>query len=165
MIQLDTLFSFKKIWDLVVLNTDYNLEYWALPIVSKCLLEHTLSYMQITLPFETQQLSKATRNTAAIYLACGIDISKVEKLIIDMWLLVLLFRALCVSNLRSSSLILWMQSSVFIQSHVRAHVELMWLLSSTTPIGWLYRMIQFKEKSRKAVWVVFNVFICDYKMF
>ncbi|XP_057519054.1 tryptophan--tRNA ligase, chloroplastic/mitochondrial [Amaranthus tricolor] len=71
----------------------------------------------ITLPFETQQLSKATRNTAAIYLACGIDISK---------------------------------SSVFIQSHVRAHVELMWLLSSTTPIGWLYRMIQFKEKSRKA---------------
>uniref|UniRef100_A0A0V0H6J6 Putative ovule protein n=1 Tax=Solanum chacoense TaxID=4108 RepID=A0A0V0H6J6_SOLCH len=27
----------------------------------------------------------------------------------------------------------------------------MWLLSSATPIGWLNRMIQFKEKSRKAV--------------
>lgn len=43
------------------------------------------------------------------------------------------------------------QASVFVQSHVRAHVELMWLLSSTTPIGWLNKMIQFKEKSRKAV--------------
>ncbi|KAL0447433.1 UNVERIFIED_CONTAM: Tryptophan--tRNA ligase, chloroplastic/mitochondrial [Sesamum latifolium] len=42
-------------------------------------------------------------------------------------------------------------ASVFVQSHVRAHVELMWLLSSATPIGWLNRMIQFKEKSRKAV--------------
>jgi len=44
-----------------------------------------------------------------------------------------------------------LQASVFVQSHVRAHVELMWLLSSTTPIGWLNKMIQFKEKSRKAV--------------
>ncbi|MBA0810584.1 hypothetical protein Gohar_002561, partial [Gossypium harknessii] len=43
-----------------------------------------------------------------------------------------------------------LQASVFVQSHVRAHVELMWLLSSATPIGWLNRMIQFKEKSRKA---------------
>ncbi|XP_056166399.1 tryptophan--tRNA ligase, chloroplastic/mitochondrial isoform X2 [Syzygium oleosum] len=73
--------------------------------------------LQITLPYETQQLAKATRDTAAIYLACGVDTSK---------------------------------ASVFVQSHVRAHVELMWLLSSATPIGWLNRMIQFKEKSRKA---------------
>ncbi|KAH1245041.1 Tryptophan--tRNA ligase, chloroplastic/mitochondrial [Glycine max] len=73
--------------------------------------------LQITLPYDTQQLSKATRSTAAIYLACGVDPSK---------------------------------ASVFVQSHVRAHVELMWLLSSTTPIGWLNKMIQFKEKSRKA---------------
>ncbi|XP_022752212.1 tryptophan--tRNA ligase, chloroplastic/mitochondrial-like [Durio zibethinus] len=71
----------------------------------------------ITLPYDTQQFSKATRNTAAIYLACGVDTSK---------------------------------ASVFVQSHVRAHVELMWLLSSATPIGWLNRMIQFKEKSHKA---------------
>ncbi|KAJ4758630.1 Tryptophan--tRNA ligase [Rhynchospora pubera] len=42
------------------------------------------------------------------------------------------------------------KASVFVQSHVRAHVELMWLLSSATPLGWLNRMIQFKEKSRKA---------------
>ncbi|KAJ0811739.1 putative tryptophan--tRNA ligase [Helianthus annuus] len=71
----------------------------------------------ITLPYDVEQLSKATRDTAALYLACGVDTSK---------------------------------ASVFVQSHVRAHVELMWLLSSATPIGWLNRMIQFKEKSRKA---------------
>ncbi|KAH9616318.1 hypothetical protein KSS87_008445 [Heliosperma pusillum] len=71
----------------------------------------------ITLPYEPQQLAKSTRDTAAIYLACGVDASK---------------------------------ASIFVQSHVRAHVELMWLLSSTTPIGWLNRMIQFKEKSRKS---------------
>lgn len=49
-----------------------------------------------------------------------------------------------------------LQASVFVQSHVRAHVELMWLLSSATPIGWLNRMIQFKEKSRKAVSAVMS---------
>jgi tryptophanyl-tRNA synthetase len=46
---------------------------------------------------------------------------------------------------------LHMQASVFVQSHVRAHSELMWLLSSAAPISWLNKMIQFKEKSRKAV--------------
>ncbi|OVA08541.1 Aminoacyl-tRNA synthetase [Macleaya cordata] len=71
----------------------------------------------ITVPYEPKQLSESTRNTAAIYLACGVDTTK---------------------------------ASVFVQSHVRAHVELMWLLSSATPIGWLNKMIQFKEKSRKA---------------
>ncbi|KAK8939174.1 hypothetical protein KSP39_PZI011698 [Platanthera zijinensis] len=71
----------------------------------------------ITLPYDAPQLSETTRNTAAIYLACGVDTSK---------------------------------ASVFVQSHVHAHVELMWLLSSDTPTGWLNRMIQFKEKSVKA---------------
>ena len=37
------------------------------------------------------------------------------------------------------------------QSHVPAHVELQWLLNCVTPITWLNRMIQFKEKSRKQV--------------
>lgn len=41
------------------------------------------------------------------------------------------------------------QSRVFVQSHVSAHAELQWLLNCITPIGWLNRMIQFKEKSRK----------------
>lgn len=53
-------------------------------------------------------------------------------------------------------MILYVQASVFVQSHVRAHVELMWLLSCATPVGWLNRMIQFKEKSRKAVRLSFK---------
>jgi len=40
-------------------------------------------------------------------------------------------------------------SVVFIQSHVRAHSELAWLLNCITPMGWLHRMTQFKEKSEK----------------
>jgi tryptophanyl-tRNA synthetase len=42
------------------------------------------------------------------------------------------------------------KSNVFVQSHVKAHSELCWLLNCATPIGWLEKMIQFKEKSRKA---------------
>eukprot|EP00879_Flechtneria_rotunda_P017772 GHRR01018631.1.p1 GENE.GHRR01018631.1~~GHRR01018631.1.p1 ORF type:complete len:274 (+),score=78.26 GHRR01018631.1:861-1682(+) len=42
-----------------------------------------------------------------------------------------------------------MQASIFVQSHVSAHAELTWLLECATPVGWLNRMIQFKEKSRK----------------
>ncbi len=39
------------------------------------------------------------------------------------------------------------RSTVFVQSHVREHAELAWLLNCTTPLGWLYRMTQFKSKS------------------
>ena len=38
-------------------------------------------------------------------------------------------------------------SSVFVQSHVSAHSELAWILNCYTPMGWLQRMTQFKEKS------------------
>ncbi len=38
------------------------------------------------------------------------------------------------------------QSTVFVQSHVPAHVELAYLLESTAYVGELSRMIQFKEK-------------------
>lgn len=41
------------------------------------------------------------------------------------------------------------KSSIFVQSQIGAHAELMWLLSCVTPHGWLSRMIQFKEKSRR----------------
>jgi tryptophanyl-tRNA synthetase len=41
------------------------------------------------------------------------------------------------------------RSAVFIQSHVPAHTELNWLLTCLTPLGWLYRMTQFKDKSAK----------------
>jgi tryptophanyl-tRNA synthetase len=41
------------------------------------------------------------------------------------------------------------QSTVFVQSHVPAHSELCWLLNCVTPLNWLERMIQFKEKAIK----------------
>lgn len=41
------------------------------------------------------------------------------------------------------------RASIFVQSHVAAHAELSWLLECVTPMGWLQRMIQFKEKARK----------------
>ena len=39
------------------------------------------------------------------------------------------------------------KSTLFIQSHVSAHAVLSWVLNCTTPVGWLERMIQYKEKS------------------
>lgn len=41
------------------------------------------------------------------------------------------------------------QSTVFIQSHVPAHAEAAWLLTTITPYGDLTRMTQFKEKGAK----------------
>ncbi|MGL5833579.1 MAG: tryptophan--tRNA ligase [Waterburya sp.] len=40
-------------------------------------------------------------------------------------------------------------STIFVQSHVSAHSELAWLLNCVTPLNWLERMIQFKEKAVK----------------
>ena len=70
------------------------------------------------MPHEPRELLEATRRTAALYLAAGIDPAR---------------------------------ASVFVQSHVPAHSELAWLLQCYTPVGWLRKMIQFKEKSRKQV--------------
>lgn len=42
------------------------------------------------------------------------------------------------------------KAKIFVQSHVSAHAEMAWLLSCITPVGWLKKMIQYKEKSRKA---------------
>ncbi len=39
------------------------------------------------------------------------------------------------------------KSIIFVQSHVPEHTELTWLLNCVTPLGWLYRMTQFKSKS------------------
>jgi tryptophanyl-tRNA synthetase len=39
------------------------------------------------------------------------------------------------------------RSALFIQSHIPEHTELAWLLNCATPMGWLQRMTQFKEKS------------------
>lgn len=39
-----------------------------------------------------------------------------------------------------------LKSKIFVQSQVPAHSELSWLLNCITPINWLERMIQFKNK-------------------
>jgi len=41
------------------------------------------------------------------------------------------------------------QSVLFIQSQISAHAELAWILNCFTPMGWMKRMTQFKEKSQK----------------
>jgi tryptophanyl-tRNA synthetase len=40
-------------------------------------------------------------------------------------------------------------SVLFVQSYVQAHSELAWIFNCITPMGWLHRMTQFKEKSEK----------------
>jgi tryptophanyl-tRNA synthetase len=70
----------------------------------------------ITVPHDPKKLATDTLNTAALYIACGIDPGK---------------------------------ATIFIQSAVSAHAELCWLLNCLTPLNWLERMIQFKEKAIK----------------
>lgn len=67
----------------------------------------------ITVPQEAKELRKNIIFTAATYLACGIDPSKVI---------------------------------IFRQSDVYQHAELGWILGCMTPMGWLERMTQFKDK-------------------
>jgi len=40
------------------------------------------------------------------------------------------------------------KSIIFIQSNISEHLELAWILGCNTPIGWLNRMTQFKDKSQ-----------------
>ncbi len=39
--------------------------------------------------------------------------------------------------------------TIFVQSHVTAHAELAWILTCLSPMGWLNRMTQFKDKAAK----------------
>lgn len=41
------------------------------------------------------------------------------------------------------------QATIFIQSQVPMHSELAWILNCISPIGWLKRMTQFKDKAAK----------------
>lgn len=70
----------------------------------------------ITVPQDPAKLRAAVRETAAAYIACGIDPHK---------------------------------NIIFPQSAIAAHCELAWILSCRTPMGWLNRMTQFKEKAGK----------------
>ena len=42
------------------------------------------------------------------------------------------------------------RNTLFVQSHVRGHTELTWILTCLTPMGHLGRMVQFKEKSQNS---------------
>lgn len=70
----------------------------------------------LTVPQVPGELRSSTRQTAAAYIASGINPEK---------------------------------SHLFVQSQVAAHTQLGWLLSCFTPLGWLNRMTQFKEKAGK----------------
>lgn len=70
----------------------------------------------ITVYQKPEELSNKIYETAALFLAAGIDPK---------------------------------QSSIIVQSSVGGHAELSWLLTCITPLGWLYRMTQFKAKSDK----------------
>jgi tryptophanyl-tRNA synthetase len=50
------------------------------------------------------------------------------------------------------------RSTTFVQSHVRAHPEAAWLLSSVTSFGELRRMTQFKDKGDKQEFVSSGLF-------
>jgi len=70
----------------------------------------------ITVYQEPQVLREKILQTAALFIAAGID-PKV--------------------------------SAVVVQSTVPAHAELAWLLTCVTPVGWLERMTQYKDKAAK----------------
>ncbi len=70
----------------------------------------------ITVKQDKNQLKNNIRETAATFIASGIDPTK---------------------------------SIIFNQSKVNAHAEGSWILSCMSPMGWLNRMTQFKEKAGK----------------
>jgi tryptophanyl-tRNA synthetase len=68
----------------------------------------------ITVYQKPEELAAKIRETAALFIAAGIDPE---------------------------------QSSIVVQSSVPGHAELAWMLTCVTPLGWLYRMTQFKAKA------------------
>ncbi|XVN40386.1 MAG: tryptophan--tRNA ligase [Rickettsia endosymbiont of Argas persicus] len=70
----------------------------------------------ITVEIAPSELRNLIMETIAIYLAAGLDPSKV---------------------------------TIFAQSTVKEHSELAWMLNCVTPLGWLKRMTQFKDKAGK----------------
>ncbi len=54
------------------------------------------------------------------------------------------------------------KSIIFMQSDVKEHTELTWILSCVTPLGWLKRMTQFKDKSAKGEQDVNNLGLLSY---
>lgn len=70
----------------------------------------------ITMYQDPAELQTKIEETAALFLACGIDPQ---------------------------------ESTIMVQSTVPAHVELAWMLTCVTPVGWLERMTQYKAKAQE----------------
>jgi tryptophanyl-tRNA synthetase len=54
------------------------------------------------------------------------------------------------------------KSVIFVQSHVAAHSELAWLLNCFTPMGWLERMTQYKDRVAKGSGERISAGLFDY---
>lgn len=54
------------------------------------------------------------------------------------------------------------KSVIFVQSHVAAHSELAWILNCFTPMGWLERMTQYKDKIAKGSGERISAGLFDY---
>ncbi len=50
------------------------------------------------------------------------------------------------------------KNTLFVQSHVPEHAELQWILTTLTPMGYLNRMTQFKDKSAKQKEILAGLF-------
>ncbi len=50
------------------------------------------------------------------------------------------------------------KNTLFVQSHVPEHAELQWILTTLTPMGYLNRMTQFKDKSSKQKEILAGLF-------
>jgi tryptophanyl-tRNA synthetase len=72
----------------------------------------------ITVKHDPKLLAQHTREIAAAYIACGIDTRRDGA-----------------------------KALIFAQSHVPAHAELAWLLNCVARMGWMERMVQFKDKA------------------
>ncbi len=102
----------------------------------------------ITMPHDPSELEESTLASAALYLAAGKILFLLNGTHKRYYL--------CKPHLADFLLLLKYigidpkKSKVFVQSHVPAHSELCWLLNCATPMNWLERMIQYKDKSKKA---------------
>jgi len=72
----------------------------------------------ITVKHDPTLLAQHTREIAAAYLACGVDTTRHGA-----------------------------KSIIFAQSTVPAHAELAWMLNCVARMGWMERMVQFKDKA------------------
>ena len=50
------------------------------------------------------------------------------------------------------------KSIIFAQSAIPHHAELMWILSCMTPLSWLNKMTQFKEKRQSNDYTSFGLY-------